>query len=311
VPPPRTDPAVSAVVTVVSGGESALRTLRALARPGGDWLEVIVPLEASHPDRARLVAENPGASFPEVELPGGAATPAHERYDRRRTAGIRASRGAVIALVEDHGTPAADWPESVRAAHARLPHAVIGGVVANGVAAAFQDAAWLCDFARYAPPQSEGARAALTDVNVSYKRGPLLDARESWEPRFHEPLVHAALRARGAVLWLDPSLVVTQERPRLGLRGALAERFQWGRLFGRLRASTIGAPLRLLYSIASLFIAPVLWFRLARARRGRLPLGRLLAATPHLALMLAAWGFGEALGTFTGGYNPVSKKDMR
>jgi hypothetical protein len=310
VPARRTDPAVSVVVTVVSGGESLRRTIAALLHPPRDWLEVLVPLEAGHPDRA-LAAEHPGALLPEVDLPAGAKTPEHERYDRRRSAGIRESQGGVIGLVEDHGTPANDWPERVRDAHERRPHAAIGGVVGNGVAAAFQDAAWLCDFARYAPPQAEGPRTTLTDVNVSYKRAPLLAVRDVWEPRFHEPLVHGTLRARGEILWLDPALVVTQERPAVSITGALAERFEWGRLFGTLRAATIGSPLRLLYSVASLFLAPLLWWRIARARRGRLPLGRFVAATPWIAVMLVAWGFGEALGTLSARYNPLPKKEMR
>jgi hypothetical protein len=306
-----TDPALTVVVTVVSGGESARKTIARLTAEGRDWLEVLVPLEAGHPDRGALAAEHPKARFPDVDLPAGAATPEHERYDRRRSAGLRESRGAVVAIVEDHGTPAPDWPERVRAAHARLPHAAIGGVVANGVARAFQDSAWLCDFGRYAPPQAEGPRATLTDVNVSYKREPLLAVRASWEPRFHEPVVHGALRARSDTLWLDPSLVVAQERPPLGFGAALAERFSWGRLFGALRASSIGPPLRLLYAIASLFIAPVLWWRIARQSRGRIPAGRLLRATPWLVVMLVSWCFGESLGTLSGGYNPLPKKDMR
>jgi hypothetical protein len=297
-------------VTAVSGGPSLRRTLAALAGPGRDWLEILVPLEAAHADRAALAAELPGVSFPDVALPAGAATPEHERYDRRRTAGILASRGAVVAIVEDHGTPAADWPERVRDAHARLSHAAIGGVVGNGVASPFQDAAWLQDFGRYAPPQEAGPRAALTDVNASYRRDALFAARDAWEPSFHEPLVHAAIVRNGGTLWLDPSIVVTQMRPPLGLGAALAERVAWGRLFGQLRARVLRGPPRLLFALASLFIAPVLWWRLARLRRGRLPLGRFVAATPWIAIMLVSWGLGEALGTFTGRYNPVSKKDV-
>jgi hypothetical protein len=298
------------VVTVVSGGASAVRTIGRLTGAGRDWLEVLVPLEAGHPDRERLAPLHPGARFPEVVLPSGSATPAHERYDRRRSAGIAASRGAVVAIVEDHGTPAEDWAERVRDAHARLPHEAIGGVVGNGIDAPFQDAAWLCDFGRYAAPQDAGSRATLTDVNVSYKRDALFSVRDRWEPRFHEPLVHGAMRARGATLWLDPSLVVTQERPPLGVAAAVAERFTWGRLFGNLRARTIGAPLHLLYALASLFIAPILWWRIWRARGGRIATGRLLRATPWIAIMLASWCLGESVGTLTGRYNPLPKKDL-
>jgi hypothetical protein len=297
-------------VTVVSGGESLRRTLGRLLSGGRDWLEVLVPLEAGHPDRAALAAEFPAARFPEVALPASPVSE-HERYDRRRTAGIVGSRGAIVAILEDHGTPAPDWPERVRDAHAALPHAVVGGVVGNGIAAAFNDALWLCDFGRYAPPQPAGPRSTLTDVNVSYRRDALFAVRESWDPRYHEPLVHQALRARGGTLWLDPAIAIAQERPRLSLGAALRERFEWGRLFGTLRARALRGPIRLLYAVTSLFLAPLLLWRILRLSPGRIPAGRMCAAVPWVVALLCAWCVGEALGTFTGSYNPLPTKEMR
>jgi hypothetical protein len=284
---------LSVVVTVVSGGETVRRTVRRLLgetpRP---WLEVLVPLEEGHPERDALVAELRGAAFPRVAVSEGASL--HERYDRRRTAGILASRAPIVGIVEDHGTPAPDWPERVVAAHRALPHAAIGGVVGNGIATPLNDALWLCDFGRYAPPQDPGARPTLTDVNVSYKRDPLFAVRPAWDPRYHEPLVHDALRERGETLWLDPAIAVEEERPGMSLGAALRERYEWGRLFGTLRGRRLPPWKRVLYGAASTVLMPLLAWRIWIRRRGRIGWGRLLAATPWIKVLLFSWCLGEA-----------------
>lgn len=289
-------PEVSVVVTVVTGREAVAKTVASLlAGDRRDWLEVLVPLEADHPSRPRLAASHPAAVMPVVDVPPGASD--HERFDRRRTTGVLASQGGVVAIVEDHGTPAADWPDRVREAHRRLPHAVIGGVVTNGVPRALNDALWLCDFGRYAPPQDEGARPWLTDVNVSYKRADLFAVRHAWDPRYHEPLVHDALRARGATLWLDPAMVVREERPPMPVGAALKERFEWGRLYGELRTRGSGPAARLARGAASTVVMPLLVWRIVVRRRGRIGWTRLLAATPWISVLLLWWCFGEAAGT--------------
>ena len=72
----------------------------------------------------------------------------------------------------------------------------------------------------------------------------------------------------------------------------------------------MGGPLRLLYTIASLFLPPVLYARIWRIRRGRVPFGRFIRATPWIVALLVAWCLGESVGTFTGRYNPLPTKDM-
>lgn len=269
-----------------------------------------MPLEDGHPDRQAVAAEFPEAVVPDVPLPAGLVDE-HDRYDRRRSAGIAASAGSIVAIIEDRGTPAPDWATRVVEAHARRPGAVIGGVVSNGVDLAWNDAVWLCDFGRYAPPQDEGPRATLTDVNVSYPRDLLLAVQDAWTPRYHEPVVHEALARSGAPLWLDPNAMVIQERPPIGAFAALGERLAWGRLFGRLRARSLRLPARLAYGVGSLLLPPVLFARAVRNARGRLPAWRLLRATPWLVLLLVTWCLGEAAGTASGNYNPLPTKKMR
>ena len=95
----------------------------------------------------------------------------------------------------------------------------------------------------------------------------------------------------------EPAIAVFEERPRLRLRDALRERYEWGSLFGTLRAR--GMPLwkRFLFGAASTELMPVLLWRIWIRRRGRLGWSRLLAATPWITILLLAWCLGEARGT--------------
>ncbi|HYC77553.1 MAG TPA: hypothetical protein VEI02_07990 [Planctomycetota bacterium] len=296
-------PELSVVVTVVSGVDSVRRTLAAL-RPGDrtpDGVEILVPIERDRGATAVLAVEYDDVAFVDLgDLPLDTKAPGHlqehERIDRRRAAGLSVARGDVIAIVEDHGTPAPGFCDAVRAAHRRLPHAAIGGVVANGIPTPINDALWLCDFGRYAPPQDEGPRETLTDVCVSYKREALLRIHDVWIDRYHEPVVHDALRARGETLWLDPKIEVVQTRPPRPWSDRIAERFAWGRLYGDLlgrRLSPFARPFR---ALVSAFVAPLLLLRLTRLAAGRLPARRLGPALLRATTLLHAWSLGEALG---------------
>ncbi|MCL4864828.1 MAG: hypothetical protein KJZ47_02970, partial [Gemmatimonadales bacterium] len=96
-------PTLSVVVTIVEGGGALTRILGALrTQVGGPPLEVVVPHDASV---GALDAER--AAFPEVrflelgvvatERPATTAAGQHELYDRRRAAGLAASRGELVA----------------------------------------------------------------------------------------------------------------------------------------------------------------------------------------------------------------------
>ena len=273
----------------------AARSARLLARRRRDWLEVLVPLEAGHPDRDRARGRVPAArGFPTVDAAGRRGASEHERYDRRRTAGIRESRGAIVAIVEDHGTPAADWPERVRDAHARLPHAVIGGVVANGVAARPSTTrVWLCDFGRYAPPQEAGPRATLTDVNVSYKR-----ERAVRGARRVGPAIPRAAWSTTALRRARRDALARSRRSRS--RGAAAAR----RSGARSRSASSGAgssgrcarahaarpAARCSTRPASLVLAPVLYVRIWTARAAASRAAGSSRATPWILALLESRG---------------------
>lgn len=298
-------PRLSVVVCVVSGADSVRRCLAALCPDGRSpaGVEILVPIERGLDAVGVLGVEFDDVLFPDLgDLPltvrESGPFQEHERYDLRRSAGLLLARGDVIAVLEDHGTPAPDFCAAVLAAHARDPAAAIGGTVGNGVDRAMNDALWLCDFGRYAPPQQAGPRTTLTDICVAYRRDALLAIRHVWAERFHEPAIHAALAAAGGALRLDPTVRVVEERPSRPLGHRFAERLAWGRLYGDLRSTGWSAGRRFLHAAASaLLVPPVLFLRALRIAGPRLPLRRRLRMLPALAFLTVGWGLGEAFGT--------------
>jgi hypothetical protein len=287
---------------VCSCGAALERCLAALrAQESPPELEVLVPFDASA-DVAHARAAFPDARF----LPMGQVAVAepvpgesgrHELYDRRRSAGLAAARGELVALLEDRGAPGPRWARAMVDLHRGRRLAAAGGAIACGSREPWSRAVFLCDFGRYEPPLAPGPARALSDTNVCYRREDLLAVRAEWEPRFHEPRVHAALAARGGALWLDPAPVVEQARSGLGVRRLLAERYHWGSLYGRIRARGLPPRRRRLYALLAPLLPPLLLWRIVRGRAGR-PGGTAgaLALAPRLLLLLAAWSAGESAG---------------
>jgi hypothetical protein len=238
-----------------------------------------------------------GGGAPAARDPGQA----HLAYDRRRSAGLAAARGRLVALTEDHARPAPDWCAQIADAHARLPHAAIGGAIENASDLPLTWAVYFCDFGRYQRPFPEGPAAYVSDVNVSYKRKALEAVSSAWQPSYHETAVHAALRERGQKLWLCPRIVVHQERGRLALAPVLRERFAWGRLYAGKRAHEEAPARRWLLVLGSPLLPVLLLFRHLRTAwtRGR-HRRAFLRALPWTALLLVFWSAGEAVGLVSG-----------
>jgi hypothetical protein len=237
----------------------------------------------------------------QTRRPPQSAAGQHELFDRRRSAGLAQARAELIAILEDRGVPRPDWARRVVAAHRELPHAVIGGAIENGRDHLLNWAVFFCDFGRYQTPFQAGVRDYVSDVDICYKRRALEATRELWLTRYHETTVHWALQRAGETLFLTPDFAVDQMRDDLTLGRLLRERVGWGRLFAYTRARELPAARRL--TLAAL--TPLLPFLLLlRHLRGRLErrrnVGKFLAVSPVVLLLLAAWSCGELIGYLTG-----------
>lgn len=113
-------------------------------------------------------------------------------------------------------------------------------------------------------------------------------------------MVNDLLRRHGGELWLDPRIVVREQRE-LSLSQAIRDRYAFGRLFASTRVSGLPSSRRTVYAAASALLPPVLVWRAVRnlllRRRHLLQIPRCL---PALCLVSGAWMLGEMVGYATG-----------
>ncbi len=298
---------LSVIVTITDGGATLERCLRALAaQMDAPALEVLVPYDDTVSEVGALAPQFPTVRFlPMGRVPTRHPTsgPAgqHELFDGRRSVGLAAATGALVAILEDRGAPRPNWASTAVRLHTELPHAVIGGGVENVCHRPLNWAVFFCDFGRYQPPFGAGCRNWVTDVNVCYKRAAVDATRDVWAQRYHETTVHWALMRAGETLYLSPDLLVDELRANLRLGASLRERVSWGRLFAYTRVREQSRAARL----AAVVLAPVLplllFGRLCRLQLARqAPIGRFLLAAPAILLLLTAGSAGEFLGYVSG-----------
>jgi hypothetical protein len=296
---------LSVVVTIVEGGDPLRQCLARLSEQiDPPDLEIIVPYDDTVNGIDDLRRAFPRVNFLGMGRVQTSSTPSsprgqHELFDRRRTSGLLAATGEVVAILEDRGLPTERWASSVARLHSELPFAVIGGAVENGIDRYLNWAVYFCDFSRYQRPFNAGPADWVTDVNVSYKRRALDATRALWRDRYHEPVVHGALRARGETLFLTPDLVVHEMRSRAGVVDLLRERLHWGRLFAYTRVQQEKRLRRVVYLSASPLIPLIMFFRQAHLQWKKGHFARFARVAPAVALLLTVWGAGETVGYLT------------
>jgi hypothetical protein len=298
-------PELSVVVNIVDGGAALRRVLHAIAsQHDPPAMQIVVPVDASIAEAAAVASSFPGVEVVELgsvstRHSSASASGQHELYEQRRATGLRHARGALIALLEDRAAPRPDWARRLVEQHRQLPHAVIGGAVECASTDLLNWAFWACDYSRYALPFASGPRDWLSDVNVSYKRRALDATRDVWQDRYNEARLHRALADRGETLFLTNDAVVEFKAAYRSLGPLLAERVQWGRVFGAARAADLSASQRVRLLAAGPLLPVVLLLRHAATQR-RLGNGRRFArALPLVLSMLTAWTVGEVQGYFT------------
>ncbi|MGH7695874.1 MAG: glycosyltransferase [Gemmatimonadaceae bacterium] len=290
-----TKPALSIVVVLFAGGEAIVRLLEALREQQGLSAPVEVIIAAAH---GTVDARAVHAIAPQARLLRG---PPGTHPAQLRALGVAVASAPIVACTEDHCVPASDWCVRILAAHQGPALAVGGAIRKLQPDAAIAWAAYLLEYARFMPPLQSGPAHYVSDCNVSYKRSMLTEIAATWHAAFHETSVHDALRQRGGAtsIVLDPTIVVFESRrPDAGT--FLAERFDHGRLFARLRAATYGPAGRLLYAAAALGLSPLLVLR-AFTRAWRQPDARVgaLRALPYLVAGSTCWSIGESVGAIT------------
>ncbi len=287
---------LSVVLAVQEGAHRLDAVLTALAADLPSGVEVLVVWPGDDDAVARQVER---LTPPErtwlrpLPAPAGALVPA------LWTHGIERATAPRVALTIVHCVPVAGWLQ--RLVDIDLSRwAGVGGPIDQRPGS---DAlGWAIYLQRYAPFASSCSPDALGEVpeiagdNALYDRAALDAVSGSWDDGFWEPAVHAALRAGGARLAMDPGLRVLHHNG-YSARGFCSQRLRHGYRFGRDRALGFRTVTAIAYAAASPAV-PLLFGRkvLVRALGLRGARAQLPGALPWLAVFIAAWSLGEISG---------------
>jgi hypothetical protein len=266
----------------------------------GDPAECLAALEPQRDDETEVLVASAGGRAPGrsgLTWAGHVEAPADASVPRLWGLGLSRARGEVVAFTTTQFRPSPDWLAEIRASHARLDAAGIGGPVEPPpTESAFDWAVFFLRYSAYLAHEREAAVPDLAGDNASYKRAALLAIGAGGDGEFWEQEAHRRLLARGERLVFVPGMRVRQ----VGSFPAgvfLRQRLRHGRRFGTDRASRHGRIWRMAALGASPLIPAVLLGKVAlRVLRSRRHAGRLLLALPALAACTGAWAAGEARG---------------
>ena len=230
--------------------------------------------------------------------------PREEPWARARKAGIDCARGDIIAFIEDHTIPAADWAEVLINSHLG-PWAAIGYAFSNANPETYMSRASLvADYALWMDPLPSGPAEYLPGNNVSYKRNVLL----SFGDRLGDDLgvdfnIHEALKLKGMPLYLEGNARVAHENYDT-LKALLQANHHYCRLLAadRVTSRSWFLPKRLVYGLVVPIGAPIVKiFRLLRSLRGRRNLWLAIITSSPVLLITYLWSaVGESLGYLLG-----------
>ncbi len=216
-----------------------------------------------------------------------------------RALGIKAARNDVIALLEDHCLPDAEWLNSIIDG-AISGNLVVGGAIDYAGGSRLVDwAVYFVEYSAFMSPLDSGIVERLPGNNVSYSRAAislfedLLD-NSAWESVWHE-----RLREKGITLFCNPAMIVYHKRE-FKLLEFLRLFFIHGRNHGALRHFKSGL-YRMMWLLGGFATPFLMALRTGENvfRKGR-SFGSFIKAFPLVVVFYYAWTLGEVIGTLTG-----------
>lgn len=287
-------PEVSVVIASVNGLPYPLDCLEALAQQQGGIPAEVVLADCTGPATVAAVRER----HPDVRI---LAFDEQKSVPWLRAAGIRAARGRLVAVTEDHCVPYPDWYQRIVEVHARTGWAAVGGGVENASTERLVDwAVFFCEYSQHMHPVEAGPSGFIPGMNVAYDMDLLAGMREVFAEGLWENFLHDKLRAQGHVCGMDPSILVGHKK-RFTVRMFLAERFHYSRSFAGMRVQGASPVRKLAWAVAAFGLPPLLVLRVARnvRRKGR-HAREFRRALPLVVLFSVMWAVGEVVGYLTG-----------
>jgi hypothetical protein len=231
-------------------------------------------------------------------------------YAEARAAATLASRGELIAFLEDHSYPEPGWAQAIVDAFADPRIAIVNYAFTLANEPTYIARAMLvAEYGRWMAPARPGAVRIPACNNIAYRRAALepyrVELAEWLEAEF---LLHRRIRDAGGQVWLAPGARLAHECWTDLISGCRANGAMKRLLAAsRIRTERWSAPKRLLYA-AAMAAAPAqaLW-RLARSVPGRPGMWSELARGLPVCIAIYSWSAAaEAAGYLFG---PGSARD--
>lgn len=286
-------PRLSVVIACTHSSRDLAPVLSALRnQAGADSVEVIVADGSGDMavDYARLQGEGV------VTLRFAQGTPLPVLWG----AGIHASHGALIAILDDCSVPDRQWVSSILAAH-ESSDLVIGGAVEPSPQRSLVDwAAYFCEYGQFMLPLSGGVVSELPGNNIAFKRAALGRGAAFVEPEFWKTYWCRTLQHEGVQLRSTPAMRV-YDRKSYRLVPFLIRRYHHGRCFAGMRRTQLSPVMRGLYTVGTPVLPCLFLWRIAGPiMQKRRYLSEFMLSLPISILAVVSWSWGECCGYLAG-----------
>jgi glycosyltransferase involved in cell wall biosynthesis len=285
---------LSVVVAAWNGPELlriCLQSLREAAPLGA--LQVIVAYPESRGFEKLL-----GDEFGEVQ---GVACADGSTVPVLRLAGLEASKGDVVAFLEDHASVAPGWADALCVAY-ELPSAeAVGGPIAQGAGHSSLDwGVYLVDYGRFMPPLPDGRVHDLSGLNMSFRRQLLGSVQSVLEDGVYEGPLFEELRRRGVDLSLASAACVYQNK-QFSFRSAFILPYYLARGYAGRRIREASVVARVVRAASCLVLPAVMVWRIfSNVLPRRRDTYHVLRALGFVALISSMWSLGELVGYVAG-----------
>jgi hypothetical protein len=292
------DPSLSVVVVSINTLALLRACLEALAAQADSTVEVIVVRDS---DTRGTFDPADRQRFPFVrwvDAPSAATVP------QMRALGVRSSRGAVIALIEDDCEVAEGWCRNTLDAH-RGPEVAVGGPVDPGPYTRLRDwAVYFCEYGRFMSPLPPTARLAGT--NVSYKRAAIVEVLKAGQD-LNDVFLHWTWASESRPMRGDDRLIVRNInawRP----EHLTVVPYHHGRAFAARRFAHVRGWRRWALAGGTAFLPGLQLARMiATVLRRQRHVGNFVKAIPGIVLFSASWSAGEMAGCLFGDAGSASR----
>ena len=216
-----------------------------------------------------------------------------------RSHGVKAAKGRLVAIIEEHCLAAPDWLERAIEAHATGTYGAVGGPVSHYQYKRLRDwVVYFCEYNGYMPPWQDGETLHLGSANIAYSREALRLYEDLLGAGYWEAGLHGRLIADGVKFRSAPHMVVYHRGP-FDYGYYLRQRFWFSRAFSSAR--NLPGPRKLLYLAVSPLIPFLLLLRMAqRVVRQRCSIGKFVQSLPLLVPVSLVYVAGEVVGYLAG-----------